>query len=58
MLIIYRSNIYRCCNVPLRGRFVGPFGSRLTCTRLADLAASAWIVPHLDVRIVLEIAWY
>ena len=29
MLIIYRSNIYRCRNVPLGGRFVVPFGTAL-----------------------------
>ena len=56
MLIIYGSNIYRCCNVPLGGRFVGTFGTRLTCTRLAGLAASAWIFPLLDAQMESELS--
>ena len=56
VLIIYGSNIYRCCNVPLGGRFVGPFGTRLTCTRLADLQSSIWIFPLLDPRMESELS--
>ena len=52
MLMIYRSNIYRCSNVPLGGRFVGPFGTALDTHSFGSI----WIFPLLDARMESELS--
>ena len=47
MLIIYRSNIYRCRNVPLGGRFVVPFGTALD---IRTFGRSGSLFPLLNAR--------
>ena len=47
MLIIYRSNIYRCRNVPLGGRFVVPFGTALD---IRTFGRSGNLFPLLNAR--------
>ena len=54
MLIIYRSNIYRCSIVPLSGRFVGHFGTTLDMHSFGR-SGSIWIFPLLDVRVESEL---
>ena len=55
MLIIYGSNIHPCCNVPLGGCFVGPFGSALDMHSFG-ISGSIWIFPLLDARIESELS--
>ena len=52
MLIIYRSNIYRCRNVPLGGRFVVPFGTALDIRTFLS-SGSIWI---LDARVESDLS--
>ena len=54
MLIIYRSNIHRCRNVPLGGRFVVPFGTALD-KRTFGRSGSIWIFPLLYARVESEL---
>ena len=51
MLIIYPSNIYRCRNVPLGGRFVVPFGTALDIRTFG----TGSIFPLLDARAESEL---
>ena len=53
MLIIYRSNIYRCRNVPLGGRFVVPFGAALD---IRTFGRSGSLFPLLDARVESELS--
>ena len=55
MLINNRSNIYRCCNVPLGGRFVGPFGTALDMHSFGR-SGRTWIFPLLDARVESELS--
>ena len=55
MLIIYRSNFYRCCNVPLGGRFVGTFDTALDMHSFGR-SGSIWIFPLFDARVELELS--
>ena len=55
MLIIYRSNIPRCRNVPLGGRFVVPFGTALDI-RTFGRSGSIGIFPLLDARVESELS--
>ena len=52
MLIIYESNIYRCCNVPLGGRFVGPFSTALDMHSFGSIG----IFPLLDARMESDVS--
>ena len=57
MLIIYRSIIYRCRNVPLGGRFVVPFGTVLDirtfgrCGSLFPLLNARELESELSLRL-------
>ena len=55
MLIIYQSNIYRCRNVPLGGRYVVPFGTALDI-RTFGRSGSIWIFLLLDARVESELS--
>ena len=48
-------NIYQCCNVPLGGRFVGPFSSTLEMHSFGR-SGSIWILPLLDARMESELS--
>ena len=50
MLIIYRSNIYRCRSVPLGGSFVVPFDTAL------DIRRSGITFPLLGARVESELS--